>query len=191
MEVEAAIWLQRRSHWLNILGWVSLLRRDIAINHLEIEVNIGVLWDVSIPNWGLDQGRAPNLVSWALDPSLGAWMELLDGQLPALEHVCASYVEGACSAVGVFGTGIGDDSSVLELAGPVDLGPLSSVASVLIGIALFDNVHSKVGVLNGSVSVLVALSVWTKNVWQCLHVDGLNVAEQNSWRKCNLFHLFI
>jgi len=101
VQVEAAIWLHRCRLWLDVIRWVRSYWRDVAVNYLKIKVNIRVLRNPSVTDWSLDLGRSPDLVRGAMDCGFGSWIEILDRQLPALEHVVVADIVSLWQALGI------------------------------------------------------------------------------------------
>ena len=184
MQVEARVWLHCCCLWLLVFCWVSPFWGNVAVNYLEVKINVGVLWNVAISNWSLDESWSPHLISWAMDLSLSSWVQLLNGKLPALKHICTADIESACSSLRIFLSWVGHNSTILKLSGPMDGGPLTSVASIFIGVSFLNNINSKISIFQRSVIVLVVLSIWPKNVWQSLDVYCLG----SGHNQCKIFH---
>lgn len=182
MQVHAGVGLHCCGFGLQELCWVGSLWGNVAVHNLEVEVDVRVLWDVAISNWSLNFGRSPNLVGWAMDLGLGAWMELLDCKFPALEHISGPDIESFWETLGVLSSRISDHSSILELTSPMDSSPLPGIACITFGISFLNNINSKIGILESGVIILIIFSIWTENIWKSLNVYGLDQVQEKSER---------
>ena len=104
----------------------------VAEAHFDVEVHVGLLWDVEACDGRLNGVSAVDEVVRALDVSLSSWLQLSDRLVEALEGLGRANSEDQV-ATGL--TGVEDGHSILKSAGVGDLGPLSLLAE-LVGITL-------------------------------------------------------
>lgn len=167
VEVHASAWLHSSGHWLFFeLGeiWDS-----VALNNLDVEINIGVEWDWLATNWGPGEGTTVDIVRWAVKMSLGTLVELSDSKIPTVEDLSSTEGEGLWSASWLL-VRVSDDSAVLKSSNPMNGNPVTWLA-LWSGTWLSDiNTNSRQVV--GSGIVLVVLTIWSIDIWLDLRLDS-------------------
>ena len=81
MEVHASAWLHSGGVWLSDL--LGELWDSVAVDNLDIELNIGVEWDWLAAEWGLGESTTVSVVGWAVKAGLVSLVELSEGEVPA------------------------------------------------------------------------------------------------------------
>jgi len=83
VQVHASSWLHGRGHWLGNL--LSEVGGSVALNNLNVEINIRTEWDHLTTDWGPGEGGSPDIMGWAGKFSLSTLVELWDRKVPAME----------------------------------------------------------------------------------------------------------
>jgi len=175
VKVHALSWLHSGGVWLVNLrnsSWGS-----VALNNINLEINIGSKRDWLSTKWGLGIGISPNLEGWAIEMSVVTLMELGNGIVEALEGLVGTKSENLWETTW-FSSGIRDESSILESGLVMDGGPVSSSAVSLASELGDVNSDSRHIVVSGH--VLVVLSIESIDIWGGFVLDGRDVADESS-----------
>lgn len=105
------------------------IRNSVAINNIEVEVDIRVERDWLSSERRLGEGIAPSVVSWAGDSSLGSLFELLESKIPAGKNFTSAKVENLREALSL-GMRVRNKSVVHQSGSPVNSSPVSSFAVI-------------------------------------------------------------
>lgn len=160
VDVHASSWLHSGGHWLFLV--LGELWNSVALNNLDVEVNIGVKWDWLTTNWSPGESTAIGIVGWTVKMSLSTLMELSNGEVPAVEHFSSTEGEGLWSASWLL-MRVSDDSTILKSSNPVNGNPVAWLA--LWSGTWLGNINTDSGqVVRGGI-VLVVITIWTIDVW--------------------------
>jgi len=105
MEVKTLVRLHCGRFRLGILLFdIKVLFRwlHIAVNDFNIEINIRVLWNIVISNWGLNFCTSINQMSWTMKSCFSSLLQLYKGKIPALINFIGTEIECLWSSIGSF-----------------------------------------------------------------------------------------
>merc|ERR1711990_181940 len=160
VDVHASAWLHSGGVWLSDL--LGELWDSVAVDNLDVELNIGVEWDWLATEWGLGESATVSVVGWAVKTGLVSLVELSESEVPAREDFVGSEREGLWETAWL-SSGVSDFSSVLEVSSPVDSGPVSWCALVTAALLRDADANSREIITGTGVSVII--TVWSVDVW--------------------------
>jgi len=158
VEPHALVGLHGGRLWLlvvlsELLGWLS-----VAINDLNVEINVGVQRDGLAANGWPREGATVSVERWAVQGCLCSLSQLGDSEVPAGENLMGTKSEGL-GKTAWFSSRVSNDSAILEGSNPVDSGPVAWLAKVALAALLHVNTDSAESIVG--IRVLVTVTVLT------------------------------
>jgi len=125
VKIHASAWLHGGGLWLGYL--LGELWHSVALNDLNIEIDVGVERNWLTTDWGPGVSTTISIVRWARKMGLVTLVELWNSEIPAVEHLSGTEGEGLWETSWL-SMGVSDFSTILEVSSPVNGGPVSWLA---------------------------------------------------------------
>jgi hypothetical protein len=179
VEIEASVWLHSGGVWLLKVsigeGGFSVWNMS-ALNNFNFKINIRLKWDWFSTEWWLGIGITPGVVRWAIKSGLVSLMQLWESKIPAFEYLGSTNWE-FLRITHTLRFRIRDESSVLKVSFPVNLGPVSWGA-LRTSSGLCDADSNSRHIIVGA-GVGVASTVWSIYIWSGVDVETTREAHKS------------